>query len=80
MLQNVLLTLIADFKPVDSCIMGGPLLVTFSDIHMVKMENSVVIQSKPIFYRRLVDDIFSIRKLGENVLFGQLKIIIQIII
>ena len=42
--------------------MGGPLSVTFSDIYMVKMENDVVIPSKPIFYRRFVGDIYSRRK------------------
>ena len=53
--------------------MGGSLSVTFSDIYMVKMENDVVIPSKPIFYRRFVDDIYSRRKLGDNVLFDQLN-------
>ena len=60
-------------KQVDGCTMGGPLSVTFSDIYMVKMENDVVIPSKPIFYRRFVDDIYSRRKLGDNVLFDQLN-------
>ena len=53
--------------------MGGPLSVTFSDIYMVKMENDVVIPSKPIFYRRFVDDIYSRQKLGDNVLFDRLN-------
>ena len=44
-------------KQVDGCTMGGPLSVTFSDIYMVKMENDVVIPSKPIFNRRFADDI-----------------------
>ena len=52
--------------------MGGPLSVTFSDIYMVKMEN-VVIPSKPIFYRRFVDDIYSWRKLGDSVPFDRLN-------
>ena len=52
-------------KQVDGSTMGGPLSVTFSDIYMVKMENDVVIPSKPIFYRRFVDEIYSRR----NVLF-----------
>ena len=56
-------------KQVDGCTMGGPLSVTFSDIYMVKMENDVVIPSEPIFYRRFVDDIYSRRKLGDNILF-----------
>ena len=42
--------------------MGGLLSVTFSDIYMVKMENDVVTPSKPIFYRRFVDDIKEIRR------------------
>ena len=54
-------------KQVDGCTMGGPLSVTFSDIYMVKMENNVVIPSKPIFYCRFVDDIYC------NVLFGRLN-------
>ena len=45
------------FKQVDGCTMGWPLSVTFSDMYMVKMGNDIVIPSKPIFYRRLVDDI-----------------------
>ena len=53
--------------------MGGPLSVTFSDINMVKMENDVVIPSKPMFYRRSVDDIYSRWKWGDNVLFDQLN-------
>ena len=57
----------------DGCTMGGPLSVTFSDIYMVKMENDVVIPSKPIFYHRFVDDIYSRQKLGDNVLFEQLN-------
>ena len=37
------------------------------------MENSVVIPSKSIIYRRFIDDIFSKQKLGDNVLFDQLN-------
>ena len=37
------------------------------------MENDVVIPSKSIFYRRFVDDIYSRRKLGNNVLFDRLN-------
>ena len=40
---------------------------------MVKMENDVVIPSKPIFCHRFVDDIYSRRKLGDNILFDQLN-------
>ena len=57
----------------DGCVMGEPLSFTFSDIYMVKMENDVVIPSKPIFYRRFVDDIYSRRKLGDNVLSDRLN-------
>ena len=60
------------FKQVDSCTMGGSLSVTFSEIYMVKMKNDVVAPSKPSFYRRFVDDIYSRWKLGDNVLFDQL--------
>ena len=45
--------------------MGGPLSVTFSDIFMIKIENDIVIPTKPIFYRRYVDDIYNRRK--ENI-------------
>ena len=51
--------------------MGGPLSVNFSDIYMVRIENDVVIPSKPIFYCRFVDEIYSRQKLGDNVLFDQ---------
>ena len=56
-------------KQLDGSTMRGPLSVTFSDIYMVKMENNVVIPSKPIFYRKFVHDIYSRWKLGDNVLF-----------
>ena len=55
------------------CTMRGTLSATFSEIYMVKMENDVVIPSKPIFYCRFVDDIYSRQKLGDNVLFDQLN-------
>ena len=60
-------------KQVDGCTIGGPLTVTFSKIYMVKMENDFVIPSKPIFYRRFVDDIYSRQKLGDNILFDRLN-------
>ena len=53
--------------------MGGPLSVAFSDIYMVKIENGVVIPSKPIYYHRFVDDIYSRQKLEDNVLFDWLN-------
>ena len=57
----------------DSCTMGRPLSITFSDIYVVKMENDVVIPSKPFFYHRFVDDIYSRWKLGDNILFDRLN-------
>ena len=48
-------------KQVDSCTMGGQLSVTFSDIYMVKMETD------------FEDDIYSRRKLRDNVLLDRLK-------
>ena len=48
-------------KQVESCTMGGLLSVTFAEIHMVRMENDIVIPLKPIFYRRFVDDIINRR-------------------
>ena len=59
-------------KQVDGCTMRGPLSVTFSDIYMVKMEDDVI-PSKPIFYHRFLDDIYSRWKLGDNVLFDRLN-------
>ena len=50
------------FKQTDGCAMGGPLSVTFSEIFVIKMENDKVIPTKPIFYRRYVDDIYNRRK------------------
>ena len=42
--------------------MGGPLSATFSDIFMIKMENDIAVSTKPILYRRCVDDIYNRRK------------------
>ena len=36
--------------------MGGPLYVTFANIFLTKLENDVL-PSKPIFYKRFVDDV-----------------------
>ena len=40
---------------------------------MVKMENDIAIPSKLFFYRRFVDDIYSRRKKGDNILFNRLN-------
>ena len=54
--------------------MGGPLSVTLSDIFMIKIENDIVIPTKPIFYRRYVDDIYNRRKKNiEDSLFKALN-------
>ena len=58
--------------------MGGPQSVTFSDIYMAKMENDAVTPSNPIFYCIFVDEIYSRRKLEDNVMFDR-SIIIQAI-
>ena len=39
--------------------MGGPLSVTLSDVHMIRMKTDVVVPIRPIFYRRYVDDIYN---------------------
>ena len=50
------------YKQCDGCTMGGPLSVILSDIFMSKLEEEVVIPREPKFYRRFVDDSFTIRK------------------
>ena len=60
-------------KQENGFIMGRSLSVTFSDIYMVKMKSDIVIPSKDIFYWRLVEDIYSRSKIGENVLFNWLN-------
>ena len=60
-------------KQLRGCTIGERLSVTFSDIYMVNMKNDFVILSKPIFYQRFVHDIYSGRKIGNNVLFDCLK-------
>ena len=42
--------------------MGGPSSITLSDIYMHKMENDIVVPTKPVFYRRFVDDTYNRRK------------------
>ena len=80
--RRLLIKLVAEYtfifnskflKQVNGCTMGGQLSVTFSDIYVVKLENDVVISSKPIFYWKFVDDIYSRWKLGDNILFDQLN-------
>ena len=56
----------------DGCIMVGPLSVTFSGIYLVKMETDAAIPSKPTFYRRFADDVYSRRNLGDTALFDRI--------
>ena len=54
--------------------MGRPLSVTLSDIHMTRTENNVVRPEKPLFYRRLVDDIINRRKKnGQDIILDKLN-------
>ena len=61
------------FKQTDGCTMREPLSITFSDIFMVKMGSDVLTPSKPIFYHRILDDIYSRWILGDNFLFDRLN-------
>ena len=42
--------------------MGVPLSVTLSDMYMGKIENDIVVPTRPVFYRRFADDIYNRRK------------------
>ena len=42
--------------------MGVTLSVTLSDMYMNKIENDIVVPTKPVFYRRFADDIYNRRK------------------
>ena len=54
--------------------MGGPLLVTFSNIYLTKLEKDQVKPLKPKFYRRFVDDVISRRlKNTHDSLFEKLN-------
>ena len=61
-------------KPVDGCIMGWALDVTFSVIHIIKMESGIVLPSKPIFFWRFIDEINSRRKIWEKFIIQTLKL------
>ena len=50
--------------------MSGPLFFTSNEIYMAKMENDIVIPSKPIFHSWFVEEIYSRKKIGDNVLFN----------
>ena len=54
--------------------MGGPLSVTLSDIHMIRMETDVVLPIRPIFYKRYIDGIYNRRqKNTSDVLYDALN-------
>ena len=46
--------------------MGGPIFVVLSDIYACKMEEDIVAPSKPLFYKRHVDDTYVRRKKNET--------------
>ena len=74
LLQNLLLNSITDLQKNWMVVLWeDQYLLLLSDNYMIKMENDVVIPSKSIFYRRVVDGIYSRQKLGDNVLFGWLN-------
>ena len=50
------------YKQSDGCTMGGPLSVTFSNIYLTKLEIDKVRPTKPLFYKRFVDDVIYRRK------------------
>ena len=49
-------------KQVEGRTMESPLSVTLAEIHMIRMDNDIVIPLKPTFYRRFIDDIINRRK------------------
>ena len=61
------------YKQIDSCTMGGPLSVIFSNIYKTKTEE-VVKLTNPSFYKRFVDDIISKKKKDQpDLLFENLN-------
>ncbi|XP_066926368.1 uncharacterized protein [Clytia hemisphaerica] len=53
------------YKQTDGVSMGGPLSVVFTGCFMNQMEQLIVKPSKPLFYRRYVDDTYVRRKKGQ---------------
>ena len=53
-------------KKIDGCPMGGPISAVLSDIFICKMEEDTVATSKPLFYKRYVDDTYVRRKKNET--------------
>ena len=52
-------------KKIDGCPMGVPISAVLSDIFVCKMEEDIVAPSKPLFYKRYVDDTYVRRKKNE---------------
>ena len=51
------------YKETDSCTMGGPISVVFSDIYMIKLEkDAILLPRKPKLYKFFVGEIFTRRK------------------
>ena len=50
------------YKQSDGCTMGGPLSLTFSNIYLTKLETDKVRPTKPLFYKRFVDNVINRRK------------------
>ena len=50
------------YKQPDGCTMGSPLSVAFSNIYLIKLEIDKVRPTKPLFYKRFVDDVINSRK------------------
>ena len=46
--------------------MGGQISVVLSDIYVSQMEEDIVAPSKPLFYKRYVDDTYVRRKKNET--------------
>ena len=49
-------------KQIDDCPMEGPISAVPLKIYVCKMEEDMVARSKPLFYKRLVDDTYVKRK------------------
>ena len=52
------------FRQAEGCSSGGPLSVTFADIHMIRTEKDIVTPLKSIFYKLFLDDIHTRREKG----------------
>ena len=53
-------------KQINGYPMRGPISVVLSDNHVSKIEENIVAPSKPLFYRRYMDDTYVRRKKNET--------------